>query len=493
MTTPAELFAEVLAEQAAYDGFDLEMSPNPYDPWRAAEKMATQEAVPVLVEALARGAGVPLAAHALAKLGPAGRAASVALEKHGELLAVFCVDEPRARAIGLHVRADIVGHDQTVRSLIANLMCERADAASHFAELLRDRDEAVIRFALDVSNRRDRSFLLDLAQSAPSCVPVAEVRALLLRRELAAAASRILEAMHLPEDAVDVLAVRVRQQAARAAVDWLGPLPGSEALLGAVSVVDLFELVRRRRCPGLATDATVLIPRLLQALNPANDWRIIAAAARAVAELGLVELLDVVVDGLAGALTPEHHLDVSLTLAAFGNAGLAAVQRGLTRWVGDGRQRLERVAAGFAQGAPCGVSLTDGHVRFVAGILEATPLIDNAAYASYAATLLRDPRNAQAAFQCAWIDRGFGTPITHERIEWLRSLGVSDERLGALAQRPPAIVPGHRVTHRHQRANSELAEIGEHAGLFGVAANYAEGFERERLRERARAHVAQLG
>lgn len=33
-----------------------------------------------------------------------------------------------------------------------------------------------------------------------------------------------------------------------------------------------------------------------------------------------------------------------------------------------------------------------------------------------------------AAFQLAWIDRGLGSPIAPERVEWLRSMGVRDDR-----------------------------------------------------------------
>lgn len=492
MKTPSELFAEALAEQAAYEAWDHEMTPNPHDPWRAAEKLATAEAVPVLIDALERGEGVELAAHALEKLGRPGHAASAALEKRGELLAVFCVDEPRAREMGLHRRADLVRYDHTVRSVIAKRVWERGDATAHVAALLGDSDDEVVRFALDAGGRNDRSFLFDAARRTPSRVPVEQVRRLLSNLEFERAAGAILEAMHLPEDAMAVLSRMARHRASRAAVEWLGPLPESEALLETVSIADVFEITRRRRCSGLETDTNTVQPRLLEALRPTNDWRIVGAAARAVAELGLAPLLDAVVDGLAGARTHDSYGDVSLALAAFGESGIAAAQRGQTRWTGDGGDRLGWIVTEFAKGRLRGLSVDDGDARFIAGNLEDTTLVDNGAYGAYAMALLREPRNAAAAFQCAWIDRGFGTPITRARIEWLRALGICEELLDELAARPSAIVPNHRSAHRRETVNADLATIAEQAGLFGIAANYAEGDDRERLRARARAHVGRL-
>lgn len=498
MTTPSEIFAEVLAEHAAYEAHNSEMVPNHHNPRAIAEKLATRDAVPFLVEVLERGGDdeVYYAAHALEKLGSSGRGASAALEKRGENLALFAVDEPRARELGLHRSTALVRYDDSIRKVIARYVASTADRArfaAHIAGLLDDADEDVVLFALDAGKDRDRSGLFDLAHHTPESVPLASLRACLVHpspRVRAAAVSN-LEALHLPEDATTVLAMRAVDGSKYCAGDWLGSLPGSDRLLATVTIALVFEIVRRRRCAGLTTDAAAIRERLRDALDVRNDWRVVGDAARTAAELGDTELLDATVDGLGADNRSGHYDDIRSALRVFGDAGLEAARRGKARWTGDRATRIGWLVDELAKPVVHHfLSAREADLRFVAGNLEDSLLVDNGAYGAYAATLLREPANKHAAVQCAWIDRGFGTPITQDRVNWLRRLGVAEELLVEVATRPPAIVPNYRSTHRRANPNAERAAIAERAGLFGVAANYALPDEQQRLRERARAHLA---
>jgi hypothetical protein len=499
MTTPSEIFAEVLAVHAAHEAFDKEMISNRHDPWAVAEKLARPDAVSFLVGVLERGGEneVYYAAHALEKLGSSGRAASAALENRGQRVALFAVDEPRARKLGLHRSRESVRHDYTSRAAIARYVVESRDAAriaAHFAGLLDDDDDDVVLFALDANNYLDGSGLCNVAQHSPASVPLASVRACLTHSTstVRSRAAGILAALHLPEDAQAVLAMRTIDASPWIAGDWLGSLPDSHRLLATADIKEVFEIVRRRRCAGLITDASAIRERLRDALGVHNDWRVIGHAARTVAELGDAELLDAVVDGFSVDDTYSHFNDMCYALRAFGNAGLEAARRGKARWtrVTQLGWMVDDLARPIVRQL---LDLREADARFVAGDLEPGVFVDEGAYGAYAATLLREPRNKHAAVQCAWIDRGFGTPITHSRLQWLDALGVSEDLLAELATRPPAIVPNDRSGHRHAaNPNAELAATAELAGLFGVAANYALLDEQEGLRERARAHIARL-
>lgn len=383
----ATILADVLEQQARWESFDSPMGPNGPGPWAAAEALAVPEAVPFLIDILESGhAGTRFAVAALASLGPAARAASPALERIGEHLALWRVDEARARALGIHRRATPwrSGHGTTARAEIAVGMTSDEDARAHLRELLHDPDPEVVLFALD-GVKGDSSSLFDRAWERPSSVPLPSLRPCLFHEDdaIVRAAARLVMRLHHPEDAEDVLAAWERTLVSPVDVAWLAPHPRSSVLYDHLSVEETFELIRRRRCAGLGVHVGGAVEAMLE--QPPRD---------------------------------EH------------------------------AQRYAERARNERRGVGPTSTLEAADERFVLGHHEDSDP-DAAAYGRYASVLLAEPRNAYAAFQLAWIDRELGSPITSDRVRWLRALGVRDEALlTELATPVPPFFSGPRTRNK---------------------------------------------
>lgn len=504
----------VLAAEASRDAFDADFSADSRGPYDVARELATPEAVPYLVDVLERGLpGRTWAVHALGLLGERGRDAAPVLEKLGEWVTLFKVNEGRAREIGVHLRKDpSTGTPATsVRGAVAELVSARGawEARAHFAELLGSDDVERLMFALD-ANGRDSSRLRRLAESEPASVPVAEVRMLLSHGsdEVVAAAARVLCDLHLPVDAQRVLdAVQGRGILVDCA-EWAAPLRDSMCLIEGASSLALYELVRRRRCAGLSVDVELVRAKVRALLEPVAPVKSINA--RAIREMDLanasqiaLELHDVeLVDALVDVIGPcevgyeARFEDLVPTFAALANAADAALARGRERFTGERAERvgwmIDSIAKVRARVPGSTLALADKY--FADGVLEDS-ILNKSAYSAYAQVLAREPTNAHAAYQLAWIDRGFGTPMTPERIAWLRQLRVKDTLLDALARKPASILHGPRSTHRSVREpNPTRALQAEQAGLFPIAALYHDAKSREAARcvEQTRAHLANV-
>lgn len=374
----AAIMDAVLAEEDAFEAFDSPMSPNPHSPWTVATQLAVPDAVPFLIRVLeTKHRGTKWALQALDSLGPAARAASAAVERLGELLVLWSIDEPRARAFAAHQHAGTWRSSTgiTARHAIARRLVDASpeQATAHFDELLADPDVEVVRFALD-SVPRDSSCLYELAWKSPQYVPAARVRQHVHAHnvKIAAAAARILMVLRHPEDASAVIDVCARTELDPIHVRWLAPHPRSDKLYERLTIRQTFEVVRWRRCANL----------------PAN--------------------------------LPEH---------------LRGAERSLHDR--DDRQYAPRLDAELAGRVLIPTKIDSADDKFMQMHLHDHDA-DGGAYGHYARVLLAEPMHAHAAFQCAWIDRVYGSPITAERVGWLRSLGVRDDALLAELATPLA-------------------------------------------------------
>lgn len=387
---------EVLEEERRFDAFDSPMSPNPYSPYAVADRLVAPEAVPFLITCLdGRHRGQKWAVRALDKLGPAARAASARLEAIGETLALWSVDELRARELGVHLHAGTWrDYKLTARHAIARRAVDAGPerARMHFTELLASDDVEVLRWALDAISG-DSSSLYDLAWNKPDAVPIEAVRphARHGSTKVAGPAARILMTLHHPVDADAVLDVLARTTLERIDYQWLAPHPRSHELYESARARDTFELVRRRRCAGLPAELSAerFAARKLQ---DAEDRKFVP---RVLAEL-------------VGAVA-----------------------------------------------TPATIEAADD--RFLVSHLE-DHMPDAGAYGHYARVLLADPTHAHAAFQLAWIDRHYGSPITEARITWLRTLGVREDSLLAdLATPRTTFLSGYRARHQYAPGTQDEA------------------------------------
>ena len=376
----------VLAEEDAFEAFDSPGGGNPHSPWQAARRLAVPEAVPFLIECLSgKHRGQKWAVRALDWLGEAGRPASARLEALGEMFALWSVDEPRARALGVHLHPGTWrDYNRTARHAIARRAFEAgpAPARAHARELLASTDLDVVRFALD-SLPSDSSCLYELAWTMPDDAPIEAIRPHVKASNIkvAAAAARLLMVLQRPEDAGAVIDVCAKVGLDRIDVRWLAPHPRSHLLYERLTIRQTFELVRRRRCANLPAELPGHLRSAERSLHDRDDRQY---APRLDAEL-------------EGRLLVRTSVDAA----------------------DDRFMRLQ---------------LTDDDP-------------DGGAYGHYARVLLDDPTQARAAFGCAWIDRMYGSPITTERVAWLRSLGVRDESLLAdLAQPIASPLAGQRAT-----------------------------------------------
>jgi hypothetical protein len=205
----------------------------------------------------------------------------------------------------------------------------------------------------------------------------------------------------------------------------------------------------------------------------------------------LVELIGPTEDG-----SEVRFDDATLTFAALGDAGDQALVRGRARHSGERADRIARVIDTISKlrSRVSGATLALADKYFADGVLEDATQ-QKSAYAMYAQVLAREPKNAHAAFQLAWIDRGFGTQITKERVAWLRELGVAGPLLDELARRPTSILHGTRSSHRHVREPDPIRALqADQAGLYSVAAHYYGLKTRDAMQciEQTRGHLARV-
>jgi uncharacterized protein (TIGR02996 family) len=426
-----------------------------------------------------------------------GRLASDALAVERSF-AFWRVDRGRAEALGVHRNAD-------VRKEIATaLRGEPATYGEHLARLLDDPDPNVTKLALEE--------LAALTRDHPFAVPVERIRGLLEHDDRSirdAAASRLVE-LHLPADAERIIGAIATGSAMPRPffADWAGAHPASDQLFSVeLSLNAIARIVRRRRVAGLSTDFAALRSRVLAALTAPMTKRDDHGRAQAVGHAAnIIEDLHAaeVARELALAVGPADDVnrfdgrgpfdDILRALRSLGEAGVRAVAEALPMTRDQREQRLGWLRDALAKDAtyaPAKLETADAY--WLDGRLEDFLLPDSSAFGAYALVLNADPTCAFAAFQAAWIERGFGTPITAERVAWLSSLGVARELLDDLAAIPESIVPGH--TFRHHRATTEdpaLAEDALAAGLPSVAARYLPVAEAEAASYAAREHLERV-
>ena len=447
-------------------------------------------AVPYLLSVLDGEREGYWAARGLEVIGPGAKAASKPLEARvperprlaGTL---FCVDPERALELGLHEKA-------TTRSEL--LETARGLAAAPFSRLvhamLRSNDPAVVKDALREGSSGQSC--LQLARQHPELLPWPLLREL-ARGENARGACAVLSVRQDPGDALLVLAQGVDFEGV---LEWLAPLPGSERLAAELQPWNVCELLRRRRCAGLTTDPAVAKGAVRRALDDARSGGE-ALLVRLIRELGDDTLLATLPDCLGTYYVWERNEaddPVLLLLGMKGAAGLAALDAGIARSTGKHQQHLTLLRAQLARWKrPTWTTVEAGDARYLEGHLELgtgprATTFDDSALAAYAAALLFDPRCAHAALQLARIDRGFGTPITPERLAWLRSLGVRDEALLSELATPVPPVQGERFRPcGSSQLAPAIAKRAEAAGLPSVAANCLHGEKAEIARLRAAA------
>jgi hypothetical protein len=147
---------------------------------------------------------------------------------------------------------------------------------------------------------------------------------------------------------------------------------------------------------------------------------------------------------------------------------------------------------------PAFTTLAYADEKFLSGDIEDSS-VESAAHGAYGYVLLADPHSAHAAFQLAWIDRAFGSPITNERVAWIRALGFADPKLLETLATPIVPLPGwHKHPHHHDNEEDlqSLAGHAERVGLPSIAALYWKLLQRDdehtRTLSLAEAHVVRV-
>jgi hypothetical protein len=447
-------------------------------------------AVPYLLSVLDGEREGYWAARALKVLGREASSASKALEDRvpaqpdlaGPL---FCVDPDRALALGLHE------NEQTRGEL---LEAARDLEAEPFARLmqvmLQSKYEAVVRDALRDS--RSGQSCHRLAREHPELLPLELLREL-ARGANARGACSVLAVLRVPADASLVLE---RGDDFEGLLEWLAPLPGSERLAKELQPWNLCELFRRRRGAGLSTDPALAKRAMRECLERAQ-YAGQTQLARLMRETGDDAALPQLPDFLGAYYvweSKEAEDPVLLLLGMKGAAGLGVLEAGIARTTGRQQEHLRNVRVQLERWKrPVWTTVEGGDARYLEGRLESgtgsqDKSLDEGAYGSYSLALLFDPRCAHAAIQLARIDRGFGTPITRERLDWLRSLGVHDEALlTELATAVPGLQGGRCLPCGSSQSAPALATRAEAAGLPSVAANCRHGEKEEIARLKAAA------
>lgn len=252
------------------------------------------------------------------------------------------------------------------------------------------------------------------------------------------------------------------------------------------NVATLADLLQRRRCAGLATDAEPLLAQVEATLrNPRREWRYeeheVEAAARCAFELADVRLLPALVDAVVPANGGYAWNSLRLAHQVLGDEAVRALEARARVATGDVLQRVEWMLEACRKPVFDLLELGDG--EFVRGSIDHST---GGAFGAYARALRFRPL-AHAAFQLAWIDRAFGVPVTERRAAWIRGLGFSDEGLLEELRRPVTPIEGGRFAWR-KCAQKDAARVAA-AGLPGLAFS---GSRDPAHRAAAEAHVARV-
>ncbi len=457
--------------------WDSEFTMSPYNPFGEESRVAAHgaAALRVVVPLLAtneRGYRV----HALGVLGDIGSAARPALPR---VLVLARGDDDYERAIAVRAACGIdldvvcaLGLDRDRRTRLAVMEWivrhrPLAEQRAHIERLL-DGDAGLQRFALLGGGA---SLAFKGLHEHPDLIPVERVSALLDSpdRDVAAAAQRTL------------LHAGVRIDGARSVpssmyeLEMIAPLASSDTLVERLIALRhtnmLVELARRHRQAGRAFPLARFCDFLTRELaaRARGTEREVGAAIELLAELVGCEALRAEVE--AAAREHAEHLTIFMTDAARRYAvALHAVRTGLGL---DDADRL----------------FTEGELWTSYG--GADKLYDH--------VLLEHPGTAHAAFQLAWIARGYGVEIDRERMAWIASLGFRDrDLLDALAHPVAGLSRATMMwswsTARGDRDKAaERATLAERAGLWGLAARQLDdGKRKAELLARTRDHLAQV-
>lgn len=325
---------------------------------------------------------------------------------------------------------------------------EPAEQSRFVARMLEADDPNIVRRVLP---SKALGVLELLRDQHPELLPLDLVRARVAdaERDIRAAAVDLLCCCHLPEDAERVIAAlddestQALQRAGRSPIAWLGALPSASRLAPWLRPEHAARLLAHRRCAGLS--------------NAEVDTRAARASSRGLGRVPAAFVFELRDEAYFRAWFERQPLDRSdpddTTLEAtvsYGQVGLE-VARGRLAGATHSPHTLEvtarfcaKLEARFAQSPTPPFAhafprnaLATADREFAIEALDSEQWLVGATH-QYARVLFYDPRNAHAAVQLAWIDRGFGTPITSERLAWLRSLGVHDDELLDELARPIA-------------------------------------------------------
>jgi hypothetical protein len=494
---PEDIMADVLREDARADRYaeKTNMEENPYKPREIAKDFLAlgSAAVPYLLAASsARWSDeAEYAYYALRLLGPLARDAVPELERRigtddRVVIALFAIAPDRVLELGLHHAA---GSRNAVNNTVHN--ADPVFVARYYRELLEQADPELVKLALSWNHAQ-------FARRHPELVPVDMVMAFSTDEdpEIARLACEIVVTLHHADHAprmLEVLQTDATRLNSEHAMPWLVTLAGGEALLPYLPLRLVGDALRRRRCAGANNAAPALRDWLVQQLAQVNpmyggEFSVLVREARDLELVRAVLIQDV------GGFDRKRFAEA---LVSYGEPGWQLVREAALRepdrlgWLETLVEQYQRPATSTVQG---------GDNAYRQGLLESWSSMLTDAREAYALALLFDG-SAHAAFQLAWIDRGFGTPISQTRLDWLRNLGVRDDAFLDELSRPVQlpvpgaredICPGASTTFHHEQMKGSIVRIAERAGLTSLAAYHARGEERQRLEVLTERHLERV-
>ena len=417
-----------------------------------------------------------------ARSGPAASLASGPLAQHRYFAPLLWIDRERAEAQARPVLAP------TRSWFCGQLRPEPRALAAHLRRLLEDDEVDVLVFALD--GLADRSYLAELIRDEPDLVPIGHLRRLLAHDAMPvrdAAAARLVD-MHLPEDCDRVVA---HLAAGHKVQPWyatygLARIPTARRCSRTPAISALHSTSYwRRRCAGLRADFP-WIRRRVEVAFPASHHS-------STGERDLEYASKIVRDDGARAAHGElrlHHecFRDMLEASARRARGAAAIARAEPTATGDPR-RILRMRARSPRTLDAADALPGG-----------TPRRPHA-HRLGRVWLLREypaenPSSAHAAFQIAWIERGYGSRITSARITPGYARSASRRAARGPRAAPAGIMPGPGpgFDRPPQETSPKRARSALDAGLPSVAATYLPpgSDAHEKARRAAREHVSRV-